>query len=426
MADVTAGFLLLTGSALFYVALGVFVLTVRPRLGQNLFLAGFLVFFGLMFASFNLLSLAGVAAGVNRLVQNALGCAAFALALLLALEFPEPMARGRRRTTALAVAGGLLLAAPIAIFFDDVTLAGDAFSEGVMRALLEVNQGLIFAVYIVLALRAHASGGLSAAGVKQVGLVVAALVLLDGTVLGLLLVDAARLGLPSLVSLAATIGLAFALVAALWLRNARSWGPEASRACRNVALVIPAVVLVGMAVGTLSVPNTAFTTQPSVFLGSPFRGVARTAGVLVLAYAILHHQLLGLDVKLRWTISRGTVTGAFIAVFFVVEQLVQSAVSAEFGLLTGLVATGALFLAKKPLERFSERLAHAAVPTTTAASLASLETEGVYKDAVRVALKDDRLTAADQRKMAVLAEDLRIPARRAFELQDEVAREARP
>ena len=47
------------------------------------------------------------------------------------------------------------------------------------------------------------------------------------------------------------------------------------------------------------------------------------------------------------------------------------------------------------------------------------------QDELQFALKDENLSASEERSLVVLAHDLGIPPRRAFELRDEVERETK-
>ncbi|HEX2022706.1 MAG TPA: hypothetical protein VHH36_08325 [Candidatus Thermoplasmatota archaeon] len=82
----------------------------------------------------------------------------------------------------------------------------------------------------------------------------------------------------------------------------------------------------------------------------------------MVVHALLRHRLFDLDVRVRWTISRGTLAFATLAAFFLAEQLVQAYVSDQFGFLAGLGAAAVLVLARKPVERAGDRLASFLLP----------------------------------------------------------------
>jgi hypothetical protein len=147
--------------------------------------------------------------------------------------------------------------------------------------------------------------------------------------------------------------LAAVLLGLLWLGNANASGRPASRWSRDLALLTFGLLAVGLTInGNVDDPVN----------GGPF-GVARALMVLGLAYAILRQQLLGLDLKVRWTIKQSTVAAAFVGVFFVASEGAQAffAESTNSSMM-GILAAGALVFAIAPLQRAAERVASAAVP----------------------------------------------------------------
>ena len=208
--------------------------------------------------------------------------------------------------------------------------------------------------------------------------------------------DAIILGLASGASL---FFAAFAF-AGLWLWNAVRGG---GRTARNVGWLTLLVALAAMIERTLVGPDVDLWGY----------GVTRLLGAAILAYAIVRHQLLGIDVKVRWTISRSTVAAAFVAAFFVASEGAQILFGAgnEW---VGLAAAGALVFALAPLQRAAERLAEKAVPSTAAASpTGAPEREEMYRSAVRLALRDRRLARSEERELFRLARGLGLDADRA-------------
>lgn len=143
--------------------------------------------------------------------------------------------------------------------------------------------------------------------------------------------------------------------------------------------------------------------------------------VLLLAYGFLKTQLFDIDLKVKWTLRRGTMASAFLAVFFVVtavaEQVLQS-----YGALVGGVAVGALLFALRPLERAADRLADRAMPRVQdTAEYRTVKKREVYRAAVEGALQDGDVTEKERAMLARLAESLGIGP---VEMND-VEREAR-
>lgn len=158
------------------------------------------------------------------------------------------------------------------------------------------------------------------------------------------------------------------------------------------------------------------------------QAIGRTAGVVMLGYAVLRGQISGLDLKIRFAISKSTVAGVFIAVFFVASEATQQFFGETLGsTYVGIATAGALVFAMAPLQRAAERLAARAVPVTpmpsgiaapvTASVPAGADNEDLYIRAARLALRDRIVTAEEELDLIELAERLGIGARRAAELR---------
>ena len=204
------------------------------------------------------------------------------------------------------------------------------------------------------------------------------------------------------------------LASPLWLRAAR--GPDAI-AARNVALVIPAAMLVGMLVGELD--RAAYYAPGSV------------ASALVLAYAVMRGQIEGLDLKVRFALSKSTIAAVFIAVFFIASEAAQQFFGATFqSAYVGIAAAGMLVFAIAPLQRAAERLAEKAVPVAATAPPAPPGTsatdrrEEIFLKAARLAIRGG-ISRDEEVHLAELAEELGIGAGRAAGLLRQVEREAR-
>jgi hypothetical protein len=84
--------------------------------------------------------------------------------------------------------------------------------------------------------------------------------------------------------------------------------------------------------------------------------------ILLLAYGIAIDHLFDIDLKVKWTLRRGTVAAAYVAVFFVVSEGAQTFLSDQLGTVLGLVATGLLLFALAPIQRAAERISDTAMP----------------------------------------------------------------
>ena len=73
--------------------------------------------------------------------------------------------------------------------------------------------------------------------------------------------------------------------------------------------------------------------------------VLKLHGPELKAYGIAVYHLFDIDLRLKWTLERGTMAAAFIAVFFVVSEGAATILSDRLGTLAGLFATGVLVFA---------------------------------------------------------------------------------
>jgi hypothetical protein len=139
-----------------------------------------------------------------------------------------------------------------------------------------------------------------------------------------------------------------------------------------------------------------------------------------LAYGILKTQLYDIDLKLKWTISRGTVSAVFLAVFFVTAQVVQNFTSTTLGWLGGAVVAGLLLFFLRPVERAANRLADAAMPkvqdTEEYAAFRKME---VYKAAVEE-LVTGGITPKERRALDALRAKLGVAAGAASAMERDV------
>jgi hypothetical protein len=104
--------------------------------------------------------------------------------------------------------------------------------------------------------------------------------------------------------------------------------------------------------------------------------------VPLVAYGILRTQVLGIELRLKVGIRRGTVAAVFLALFFVVSQLVQSLATQTLGYEVGAIAAGLLLFALRPIERMASRLADRAVPEGHAEAYAVHRRLALYEAAV--------------------------------------------
>ena len=177
-----------------------------------------------------------------------------------------------------------------------------------------------------------------------------------------------------------------------------------------------AATLLGGEIKQVLVPTLGVDTTGSI-------GLARTAGWCVLAWAILRHDLLEIGMR-PVTIRRGTAAAGALAALFVVAQVAQNFLAAQYGLIMGGVVAGAMLFAAAPIQRAIEGASggpDAARTGPVASRLA--ESERAYKIALRRFLLDGRVAPEEEVALAHLADEAGLTIRRATEIRHEVERE---
>ncbi len=208
--------------------------------------------------------------------------------------------------------------------------------------------------------------------------------------------------------------LVLVMAAGLWLWNTRI--APANRA-RNVAWTLLIAPLAGL-LFAVGLGGFSATVQ------SGFFGIARTITVAVFGYAIVRHQLLGIDVKVKWTLKQSTVAAVFIAVFFTVSEGTAALFEAQTGSVAiGILAAGALVFAIAPLQRFAERVADRAMPGVKPIGEMTQEDRAeLYRAQVALAYKDNAVTQAERRMLLGLRKQLDLSYEIAARIEEEAVR----
>lgn len=399
MADFPLGFAFTQVSAILLAALGGYILSVRPRTRVSLALGAFTTSFGLAVFFHNL-------SGVDALREAALLVAAIFYAItaaalaVVAFAFPRPLTRAewpRLVLPAIIVALWLLHLAS-AWTVNDAT-----FASSLRFVAANAAFAVIFAASALFGVRfARSTNALE----RQQYALMAAGLLVYGTASTYYSLAAALPSIRPSEIVRASVVLASL---AAWLAATR--GGESSRPAR---LVIAVIVVAGLA---------AFVLETALPRGFPvddtgFFGAVRLVSIGIFAYAIVRHSILGLDVRVNWTLKRGTVAAVFVGAFFVASQVAENFFSQTSGPVVGGLAAGLLLFAIAPIQRVAERLANRAVPVATEAAPSGRE--AAFRAAVRLALKGGRLTREDDLDLMRVADELGLSARRALELKHEM------
>jgi hypothetical protein len=208
--------------------------------------------------------------------------------------------------------------------------------------------------------------------------------------------------------------LALSLVASLdALRRARG-SPQKRQKAKGYLLAFACNDLAAL-LGAL--PGFSFTINLAESVGAL---VLTICFVLFLLRALVRDQLFDFDVKLKWTLKRGTLVAIILGTFFVVSALAEQYLQ-QFGWVFGGLAVGALLFALRPIERAIDRLADRAMPKTTGTPeyLAQRKHE-IYRAAVEEATRGGSVSVKERRLLLRLAGDLEIPADEAMRLESDV------
>jgi hypothetical protein len=401
-------------SGLFIVALGVFVASIRPRTRPNVAFAAFAASFGGYFVLTNTMYIVfhQPITGARALVEiprMALALAAAAGLAGLALLFPTPLRRSDWR----------LLVPPAALAVAYLASIGGVLVSVLGAPLLAALYVFTFSCILATLVGLHALCALRFANAsdpreaRRRAFLAGALVLYSGFI-----ATAGSTGardnsllspIPGYDLYYGSLAVALLVGAGLWLW-ATAKGP-APRTARSVALLTPFTMVLGILYISFDLEFGAV-------------GIVRILSVTVLAYAMVRHQVLGIDLKVQWTISKGTVAAVFVAVFFIASEAAQEFLGGASGSqYVGILAAGALVFAIAPLSRLADRLAEKAVPVSSGGGLASpgsAEAESDYASALAAAMRDGRITPGEELALARLAERAGIGVSTATRIRHEV------
>ncbi|MGQ0535065.1 MAG: hypothetical protein ACT4PT_03230 [Methanobacteriota archaeon] len=168
----------------------------------------------------------------------------------------------------------------------------------------------------------------------------------------------------------------------------------------------------------------AFSAEARVLLALTGRmpwwevSIAYMVATGILLYGIAKTHLFDIDVRVKWTIHRGTLAGIFVAVFFVVSEFAKSFFAARAGLIAGVLAAGALLFVLSPLQRVAERVADAAMPgVRPVGALSGPERTEAYRELVRFVWADGRIDRDERRMLAAMRERLGLSATEAERIE---------
>lgn len=220
--------------------------------------------------------------------------------------------------------------------------------------------------------------------------------------------------LPLASSLAAVTLVAYVTAAVAVSVMLRSWRGDQARTARNLAFWVLGTPILAYAVASAFGPET--------YQRFGIWGMGRVIAAAIIGYSIVRHQILGFDVKVRWTISRGTIAAAFIAVFVGVQTFVSEFFTNTGGLITGAVAAAGLVFFLAPLQSLAEKVAGAATqdakPPAAQSQDERLET---YRATARSAWSDGAIDAKERALLDTLREALGLSYEQAARIESDAA-----
>lgn len=398
--DLALNSLVNAGGAFLFVVLGVGILAVAGRSRRGFQLGGFATAFGLTYVVANLIVIDGSAAPFALLLAAA--GASLVFSVLLVRETVRGLrGRGRAFVGAMTAVVAMLFVVQVATFVSDGStplgfVAGSALFAGE------------FSLVVLLAalgarLRRDLDDPEAARHVSVLALAVGPFTVLILTLLyrSPTIPVATTLAM-GLVTLAATAPFAVA----------KSTTRDPLVRAVYPTLCAAAVLAFGVTFASASGSSEGF----GVF------GVVRTFGAAVLAYGIVRHDLLRVPLP-RLVVRRGSLATGALAILFIVAQIGQNFFSAQYGLLMGGIVAGTFLFAVFPIQRAIERWDRPLEPGASAAIRAPGAHDEAYRAAVRVALRDRRLTREEEVALADVAERLGIGAKRAVEIRHDVEAE---
>lgn len=190
----------------------------------------------------------------------------------------------------------------------------------------------------------------------------------------------------------------------------------------RVMLVTASLVVVTTT--TLSLYFETTSAPQALTISNTFFGAWRLLVASLVAYALLRHHFLDLDLRINWTISRGTVVAILAATFLVVFQVVENALDQTFGIVVGGVVTGLMLLAIKPLERLGDRIASSLHPRGRLDRLDKAQREALFREQAEMVWADGVIGRKERLLLDNLRERLGITAEVALRIEGRASRDS--
>jgi hypothetical protein len=154
--------------------------------------------------------------------------------------------------------------------------------------------------------------------------------------------------------------------------------------------------------------------------GSVLFTIAQYAGLVGILVGMVRYQLFDFDLKVKWTLKRGTLVAVVLIVFFVATAIAEQYLQG-YGFVVGGIAIGLLLFAIRPVERAIDRLADRAMPRTTGTpEYVAFRKLEVYKAAVESAHETGGISARERASLDRLRAKLSIAEADAARIEADV------
>lgn len=144
--------------------------------------------------------------------------------------------------------------------------------------------------------------------------------------------------------------------------------------------------------------------------------------VFLILYAVARYNLIDLDLKLKWTINRGTMAAVFIAVFFVASEAAQQFFGETLGSqYVGILAAGALVFAIAPLQSLAQRISERAMPNVQDSHAYRVERRAtIYRAQVESLAADGQISVKERRALLRLQKVLGLGPGHANQIEEQI------
>jgi protein kinase-like protein len=196
------------------------------------------------------------------------------------------------------------------------------------------------------------------------------------------------------------LGLSAALLAVFARLSVRASDPDLAAGSRKALVVLGLAGVVGLAAGLVTRAGNPLGFQVAFYA----EGLTTLAQPVLVTYALVRHELFGIDLRIKGTIRQGTIVGAFVGVYLVSAQGAQLLLG-NVAPYVGIAVAGLLGMFMGPLQRTADRIANTAMPNVSdTPGYLSIRKLEMYRSALEDALSAGGAGAANPRLAALRAQ----------------------